>query len=68
MINQEQVIACPVCSTKIPFDANQLMIGVKFQCPNQQCDASIGLAMESKPVVEEALEKFNEMKGKVEKK
>ncbi len=67
MINQEQVIPCPVCNTKIPFDPTQLMQGVKFQCPNQQCDASIGLAMESKPIVEEAMDKFKEMKGTVGK-
>ncbi len=64
MINQEQAIPCPVCTTKIPFDATQLMQGVKFKCPNEQCDASIGLSMESKPLVESAMEKLNEIKGK----
>ena len=68
MINQEQNIACPVCSTKIPFEATQLLQGVQFKCPNEQCDASIGLSMESKDVVGNAMEKFNEMKGAVAKK
>ena len=67
MINQEQNIACPVCSTKIPFDAMELMKGVQFKCPNSQCDASVGIAQESRPLVGKALDKFAELKGKVGK-
>jgi hypothetical protein len=67
MINQEQVIPCPVCQTKIPFDSMQLMQGAQYACPNEQCDAVIGLAQESKPMVEEAMQKFNEMKSNLGK-
>ena len=67
MINQEQNIPCPVCNTKIAFVATQLMQGMRFHCPNELCDASIGIAIESKPVVEEAMDKLNEIKGKVGK-
>lgn len=68
MINQEQNIPCPVCSTKIPFSVNELMRGVKFKCPNPTCDASVGLAEESKPLVEHAIDKFEALKGNVAKK
>ena len=68
MINQEQVIPCPVCQTKIPFDPIQLMQGVQYACPNINCDAVIGLAQESKPTVEAAMDKFNEMKSNLGKK
>ena len=67
MINQDQSIACPVCQTKIPFDTNQLLRGVKFSCPNEQCDASIGLSTESQPMVEKSIEKFNEIKNEFKK-
>jgi hypothetical protein len=56
----EQQLPCPVCSTKIPFDAKQLIAGVQFVCPN--CQSSIGLAYESKPLVEDALKKLEELK------
>lgn len=61
MINLEQSIPCPVCNTKIPFDTKQLLLGIKFECPN--CKAAIGLAEESKPIVKETIEKFEEIKG-----
>lgn len=63
MINQEQSIPCPVCSTKIPFDVMLLMQGTQFKCPNIACDASIGIAQESKSAVGEALDKLAEIKG-----
>ena len=65
MINPEQSIPCPVCSTKIPFDTKQLLMGVKFVCPN--CQAAIGLAEERKPIVKETLEKFEAIKEKFSK-
>ena len=58
----EQTIPCPVCGTKIPFDTNQLLLGILFKCPSPGCDASIGLPGESKPIVEETMNKFNELK------
>jgi len=61
MIQQNQNIPCPSCKTSIPFDAKQLMMGVRFQCPN--CDASIGLAEESKPVVEQTIQKLETLKS-----
>lgn len=51
-----QQIPCPVCKTGIPFDTRQLLQGVQFSCPS--CQASIGLADESKEVVRQAMESF----------
>lgn len=65
MINSEQNIPCPTCNTKIPFDTQQLLLGVKFICPN--CQSAIGLAEESKTIVEETMKKFKDMKGKLPK-
>lgn len=67
MINQDQTISCPICGTKIPFDTNQLIMGVQFSCPNSGCDASIGLAGESKEIVKETMEKFETFKGSISK-
>lgn len=53
----EQQIPCPVCSTMIPFDSRQLLLGVNFECRN--CHVTIGLAPESKPIVEQAVQKFD---------
>ncbi len=65
MINSEQTIPCPVCKTKIPFDTNQLLQGMQFVCPN--CQAAIGLAEESKPLVKETMQKFEELKSNMSK-
>ncbi len=65
MINTEQSIPCPTCNTKIPFDTKQLLLGVQFTCSN--CHAAIGLATESKTVVEDAMIKFEKEKGKIPK-
>jgi hypothetical protein len=62
MKNQKQVIPCPVCNTKISFDTNQLLMGTSFICPNEQCKASIGLSQESKPIVEDVITKFENIK------
>jgi transcription initiation factor IIE alpha subunit len=51
---------CPVCGTKIPFDTYGLLRGEKFTC--SECNASIGLASESKPIVQEVLEKLETIK------
>jgi transcription initiation factor IIE alpha subunit len=66
MINTDQTIPCPVCETKIPFDTKQLLLGVQFSCPN--CQAAIGLAEQSKPAVQETMDKFDELKEKMGKK
>lgn len=65
MINQDQYIPCPTCQTKIPFDLQLLLKGVEFVCPN--CQGSIGLAAESKGLVEETMNSFDTMKKKVVK-
>lgn len=56
----QQQLPCPVCSTQIPFDTKQLIAGVQFQCPN--CQSVVGLSMESKPLVEDAMKKLEEIK------
>lgn len=60
--SQNQSISCPVCSTKITFDAYQLLMGKEFTCPN--CHQSIGLTKESKPLIQETMEKLEKMKDK----
>jgi transcription initiation factor IIE alpha subunit len=62
MINQDQTIPCPTCQTKISFDTMQLLMGMQFVCHN--CHSAIGLAAESKPVVEQTIKKFEEIKRK----
>lgn len=66
MINTEQSIPCPVCNTKICFDTKQLLMGVKFVCPT--CQAAIGLANESKPLLKDTMEKFESIKDNMTKK
>ena len=66
-MNKDQVIPCPVCGEKIPIDTMQLLLGVQFKCPNINCDATIGLTTESKPIVKETMEKFEQVKEKLSK-
>jgi transcription initiation factor IIE alpha subunit len=61
----DQTIPCPVCNTPISFDTKQLLAGVQFTCSN--CHQSIGLALESKDVVKETMDKFNDMKSRIGK-
>jgi hypothetical protein len=62
-MNEKTVdIPCPLCQTKIPVDTMALLTGTKFTCPNPSCDASVGLAAESKNVVKDTMEKFEEVK------
>lgn len=56
----ENFIPCPACSTQIPFDPKQLLLGKKVSCPS--CDVEIGLSADSNPIVEDALEQFNKLK------
>lgn len=62
MINQ-QSIPCPDCQTSIFFDPQMLLKGMQFACPN--CHASLGLASESKEIVEQSLDKFNKLKSDI---
>lgn len=61
----EQSIPCPNCQTNISFDAQQLLMGVQFTCPN--CNAKIGLAQESKQTVQDSLDHFEKLKEDVSK-
>ena len=54
-----QHIACPVCKTDIPFDVRMLLEGKSFICP--KCNCSICIDMSSKPVVEDAMHKYDEL-------
>lgn len=65
MINQEQYIPCPTCNGKILFDTYQLLAGKQFVCAN--CQSAIGLAVESKPVVQATLEKLDAAKSRLAK-
>ena len=64
MTNTEQTIPCPVCKTNIHFDVQSLLKGIKFSCTN--CGSSIGLAEESKPLVQLANDKFEILKETVQ--
>lgn len=63
MINTDQSIPCPVCNAKIPFDTNQLLSGIRFICP--KCTAAIGLSTESKEVVQDTMNRLQELKSKM---
>ena len=59
-INKDSTIPCPVCQTPIIFNVQSLMKGINFSCP--KCLASVGLSIESKPIVEQAMEKLEKLK------
>jgi transcription initiation factor IIE alpha subunit len=61
MNNSIQYMPCPVCNNSIPFNTKQLLMGVQFVCSN--CNAAVGLAPESKGIVEDAMEKLEALKG-----
>jgi DNA-directed RNA polymerase subunit RPC12/RpoP len=56
----EQYIACPNCKNNILFDVNSLLQGASFGC--NDCDAKIKLSGESKEVVSQSIENFNNIK------
>lgn len=60
MMAVNQVIPCPMCKGSIPFDTKQLLIGVQFSCPT--CGAKIGIAVENKGAVQEAMDKLQMLK------
>ncbi len=53
-------VNCPECGTGIAINAQQLLMGYKFSCP--QCHVSIGLASDSKEVVEQTIQKIEQFK------
>lgn len=62
-MKEVQKIPCPNCQTPIPFDVNQLLKGSSFSCPN--CNSKIALSSENKSTVQDALDKFDELKNKL---
>lgn len=62
MITTEQFIPCPVCETKIPFNAQQLIQGYKFTCPT--CTSAVGISARSMDLVKNTMTKFDEIKKK----
>jgi len=56
----EQSIPCPVCQTKIPFDAVALVKGHKFSCHG--CLAVVGIAQEAIETASEAINTYQELK------
>ena len=65
MIESSQYISCPDCSTRIPFDPQELIKGTRFGCPN--CSISIGIERGSRETVKDALDKLEELKREVGK-
>ena len=63
MSNLELSIPCPTCATKIAFDTMQLLLGIQFKCSN--CQSAIGLATESKNLVQDTMNKFEAIKEKI---
>jgi len=61
MHTSDQKIPCPVCNTSILFDVKQLLSGTQFTCSN--CYASIGLANESKNLVQDTMEKIEQLRS-----
>jgi len=59
-MTNNQKINCPNCQSEIIFDTYALLQGVRFTCAN--CQAQIGLCNESKGVVGDAMNKFEQMK------
>lgn len=59
-MSQMQTIPCPICKTAIPFDITRLLQGERFKCP--KCDAKITLSSESRPQVQNAIDKLNKIK------
>lgn len=62
MLASQQKISCPVpgCGGEIFFDTYQLLQGKQFVCPS--CQAAIGLAPESRGVVQEGMEKYESLR------
>lgn len=58
-----QTIICPTpnCTGTIEFDPHLLIQGVRFEC--SVCKGAVSLTPESKPVMTEAMEKFDKMKS-----
>lgn len=62
IMKKDQEIPCQICNTPIPIDAKLMIQGVKFSCPNPQCDASYGLAGDSQNIASAAMKSLEELK------
>jgi len=62
MMNNDQKIPCQVCNTPVPFDTHQFLQGIKFSCPNPNCDAVYGLPQSSHQIVKGAMDHLDELK------
>lgn len=49
-------IACPGCRSQIHLNPAELVMGASFCCPG--CTATVAVAMESLPVVRQALQQL----------
>ncbi|MCS4238567.1 transcription initiation factor IIE alpha subunit [Myroides gitamensis] len=52
-------LACPACNTPVFIEVSQLILGTRFTCSN--CQAAIGLAQNSKSIVEEAVQSYTSL-------
>lgn len=52
-------LSCPSCNSPILYDVYGLLAGKKFVCPN--CSLVISLAAESKNVVQNAVDKYEQL-------
>lgn len=66
-MNNQVSMPCPTpnCGSAILFDPYQLLAGTQFACPN--CHAAIALAPESRELVQDTMEKFEELKVELAK-
>ncbi len=55
-----QQIECPVCHNTIFINIEELLKGRSFTCAN--CNSSVSLSSSSKRVVEETMEKFEQIR------
>lgn len=55
----QQTMPCPNCKGAIPFNVYALLQGHQFECPN--CHCVIAIESNSKPVVEKAIEQYDEL-------
>ena len=61
MLDNNTKINCPECNEEIIINTKQLLLGVKFSCFN--CNLIVGLANESKSLVNDALNQFSKIKS-----
>lgn len=65
MQTKNVTIACPACNTPVYLEVSQLILGTKFTCSN--CQAAIGLAKNSKSIVEDAVHSYTSLTSPTKK-